>query len=99
EKIVMEPEDQVGGSGVLQHLTPGEAFSLTDLVTLMIIQSDNTATNMLIDVVGIKNVQQAMADIGMVKSTFNRKLMIKPAKFQGNNMITAEDVSIMLEKL
>ena len=99
EKIIMKPEDQVGGSGVLQHLTPNEKISIADLTILMIIQSDNTATNMLIDVVGVENIQQTMEHIGMEKSTFYNKLMIVPADLEGSNKITANDMSIMLNQM
>ena len=52
ERIEMRPSDQVGGSGVLKTLLPGLQPTLYDLATLMIIKSDNTATNMCIDRVG-----------------------------------------------
>src|SRR5699024_286907 len=47
DPLTLKREDIVGGSGVLQHLSPGISLSLYDLIVLMIIQSDNTATNML----------------------------------------------------
>jgi beta-lactamase class A len=52
ERIEMSQSDQVGGSGVLKELNPGIQPTIYDLVMLMIIKSDNTATNMLIDRVG-----------------------------------------------
>lgn len=52
ERIEMVPSDTVLGSGVLRDLMPGLRLSIRDLVTLMVIVSDNTATNMLIDRVG-----------------------------------------------
>jgi beta-lactamase class A len=52
ERLEMEPSDIVRGSGVLRDLGPGLAPTISDLAILMIIVSDNTATNMLIDRVG-----------------------------------------------
>lgn len=52
EEIVLREQDQVTGSGVLKSLSPDRAYTLRDLATLMIIVSDNTATNLLIERLG-----------------------------------------------
>ena len=52
ERLEMQASDIVGGSGVLRELLPGLRPTLTDLAMLMVIVSDNTATNMLIDRLG-----------------------------------------------
>ncbi|RXT02780.1 serine hydrolase [Ammoniphilus sp. CFH 90114] len=97
--VLLKREDLVGGSGVLQHLSPGIQLPVYDLLMLMIIQSDNTATNLLIDLVGTKQVQQTMADLEMLDSQFHRKLMVYPAEIVEKNRITAADVSLLLKKL
>ncbi|GEN32058.1 beta-lactamase class A [Cerasibacillus quisquiliarum] len=92
-------DDLVGGSGVLQHMTPGTNITIHDLITLMIIQSDNTATNILIDLLEVDYIQKIMEDIGMHESEFYNKLMIVPVKRKGANTITAKDVSHLLKQL
>ena len=67
-------EDRTPGSGVMLHLHDGMEFTLRDLVYLMVSISDNTATNMLIDIVGIEQVSATMRDLGMIGSTFSRKM-------------------------
>lgn len=58
--------DIVKGSGILRALTPGCELTIRDLVTLMIIVSDNTATNMLIDLVGgSEPVNRLMRALGL----------------------------------
>ncbi len=52
ERIPLETGDQVGGTGVLKALQPGLEPTLRDLLTLMTIVSDNTATNMVIGRIG-----------------------------------------------
>jgi beta-lactamase class A len=52
ERVEMHESDIVRGSGVLKELSPGLQPTIGDLATLMVIVSDNTATNMLIDRVG-----------------------------------------------
>jgi beta-lactamase class A len=52
ERLAMRASDIVGGSGVLKELMPGLQPTLGDLAMLMVVLSDNTATNMLTDRVG-----------------------------------------------
>ncbi|MGV3465020.1 MAG: serine hydrolase [Heyndrickxia sp.] len=99
DKIVLKREDLVGGSGILQHMTPGISLTIYDYMTLMIIQSDNTATNILIDLVGVEKIQETMSEIGMKNSCFYNKLMTVPVKTAGRNKITAGDMAILLHKL
>src|SRR5688572_18249849 len=50
----------VRGSGILRELTPGLELPIRDVATLMIVISDNIATNMLIDLLGIANVNTTL---------------------------------------
>ncbi len=97
QKITLSQQDLVGGSGVLQHLSPGLEISVHDLLVLMIIQSDNTATNMIIDLVGESTIQQVMQQLGMENSGFYNRLMIIPAERESSNLVTAEDVAKLLK--
>lgn len=97
DQIIQKEEDFVGGSGVLQHLTPGTSLSIKDIVMLMIIQSDNTATNILIDRVGREHIAQTMREVGMEKSTFYNKLMMNNPNPKGFNQITANDIGRLLK--
>jgi len=68
EKVILEKEDQVPGTGVLKDLDPGLEFSLSDLAKLSITISDNTAANILIDRLGIDSINARIRSLGM-KST------------------------------
>lgn len=61
---VVRAEDVVPGSGILKDLTPPLELSLRDLAALMIVLSDNTAANVLIDVVGRDAVNASMRALG-----------------------------------
>lgn len=99
EKLELKKEDLVGGSGVLQHMSPGLKLSVYDLVMLMIVQSDNTATNMLVDLIGKEAIQQTMQRIGLKESRFYNKLMTVPVNREGNNLVTASEMTNMLKKI
>ncbi|WP_126426817.1 serine hydrolase [Brevibacillus marinus] len=99
DRLPVRQEDMVGGAGVLQHLTPGETYPIHDLVTLMIIQSDNTATNILIDHVGRERIRAIMKKAGMQNSRFYNKLMVIPAELEGTNQVTAADMAELFRRL
>jgi len=99
EELVMRAEDVVGGSGVLSALSPNLKLSIYDMVVLMIIESDNTATNLLIDRIGMDTVQRLMGDWGMMNSRIINRLRIIPANVEGTNEITALDVNHFLIQL
>ena len=54
----------VNGSGVMQYLSKGIKLPILDIATLMMIISDNVATNMLIDFLGIEKINKAIENIG-----------------------------------
>lgn len=66
ERLPMQQSDVVGGSGVLKELGAGLQPTLYDLAMLMVIVSDNTATNMLIDRLGgVDRVNETMRAYGL----------------------------------
>lgn len=71
--------DKTDGSGVLLHLHEGLPTTIDDLLYLMISISDNTATNMLIDVAGLEQVNQTMQELGMTNSRLSRPMLGRPA--------------------
>jgi beta-lactamase class A len=58
DPLMLRRADQIGGSGLLQFLIPGLIMPIRDWAFLMMSVSDNLATNVLIDQVGLKNVQE-----------------------------------------
>ncbi|MFC5602838.1 serine hydrolase [Sporosarcina koreensis] len=99
DRLTLRRDDIVGGSGVLQFMTPGIELPIYDLLTLMIIQSDNTATNMLIDLIGMEKIQAVMCGTGMERSEIHHKLMIVQANRLNSNEISASDVTALLTRM
>src|SRR6266568_6231172 len=75
EIMTLKKEDMVPGSGVLtEHFSAGATFALRDAVRLMIVFSDNTATNLVLDHIGIKPVNERMAALGFPETRINSKV-------------------------
>jgi beta-lactamase class A len=85
DRLIVQAEDKVSGSGVLADLSDGESISLRDATTLMIIVSDNTATNLILDHVGGDPVNDYLASLGLERTRVMRKIrgdgtQLKPAQ-------------------
>ncbi|MFD1019806.1 serine hydrolase [Thalassobacillus hwangdonensis] len=90
EPIPMFRSDVVGGAGVIQSLPPRPTYSFQELLTLMMVVSDNTATNILIRDLGIENVQAFIKENDLQGTHLNRNLMDMDAMEAGlDNTITA----------
>lgn len=89
-------DDQVGGSGILKDLTPGIALTIKDLTTLMIVVSDNTATNMLIDLVGLDAVNTSCARLGLADTRLEFKMQRAPEGAPARNRSTPADLGRLM---
>ena len=78
EKLTLKPGDAVGGSGMLHFFDPPITVTLKDVLTMMVIVSDNTATNMAIDRFGVDAVNARVESLGL-KNTHLYKKVMKPA--------------------
>lgn len=100
ETFIVLSEDRQPGCGVLSHLHDGVSAELIDLVTLMIIVSDNTATNMLIRRLGMDAINRTMRDLGLMDSSLNRKLFdAEQAQNNVQNYVSAADMGALLKHL
>ncbi len=101
EFVELKDETKTGGSGILQYLgKPSLSISIKDLCTLMIVLSDNTATNILIDRIGMDSVNKRMESIGLKRTRLNRKMMDSRAVIEGKeNLSTPMEMMSLLEKI
>lgn len=74
ESHVLQAGEMVPGFGVLRSLQPGLMLRLRDLASLMIVVSDNTATNILIDRLGIQPINATIEALGMHQTELQRKM-------------------------
>lgn len=98
DTIVIANFMKTGGDGVLKELNSGHHFTLKELATLMIIVSDNQATNILIDFLGMENINNLGKELGLKETFLERKMMDSEARKKGNDNYTcADDISLLLK--
>ena len=111
QKLELTDHDKVTGTGVLTELSGGDALPIRDLMHLMIVVSDNTATNLILNRIGGNAVNARMAELGLKQTAVMRKIMqTKPegvtdeGKKPGNERwgfgrSCPRDMVVLLEKL
>lgn len=100
EEFTIRPEQKMPSCGALTYLHDGLKVTLRDLCVLMIIVSDNTATNILIDRLGMDSVNRTLRGLGLQKTVLRRRLFDAEASARGvENTITAVETGLLLEKL
>lgn len=74
DELVLTKEKKVGGSGILPEFSEGLRLTLRDAVTLMMVLSDNTATNLVIDTFGADAVNARMESLGLKDTRLMRRV-------------------------
>jgi beta-lactamase class A len=106
EKLTLAKGDAVSGSGVLMFFDAPMQLTLKDVLTMMVIVSDNTATNLAIDRFGVDAINARIAWMGL-KDTHLYKKVMKPAtgpmpadqpKF-GLGKTTAREMATVMERI
>ena len=97
----MQSSDLVADSDIMGGLTPGVTkITLRDLATMMVAVSDNSATNVLIDRVGMENVNAMLDSLGLTHTRLRRKMMDLKAAGEGReNISTPGEMSALLEDI
>jgi len=100
ERITPDPTMHALGSGVIAHLEGPLTLTLRDMATLMMIASDNTATNICIDYAGIDGTNALIQEMGLQKTMLRRKMMDTAATMQEQeNVATPAELIALLALL
>ena len=97
----MRSEDLVPDSSIMGGLTPGiSRITNRDLATMMVAVSDNSATNVLIDRLGMPNVERMLTSLGLKNTHLQRKMMDIAAARQGReNISTPREMMTLLDAI
>ncbi len=100
ETLVLLESQKKGGSGKLKDAPEGSQHTLAALGEAMVTESDNTATQMLTDLLSKEKVQTGATAMGMKGTTVQRDIFDFEAIDAGkDNYITAKDAALFLEQL
>ena len=97
DAYTVEARDLVDGSAIMSGLTPGVTrVTNRDLATFMVAVSDNSATNVLIDRVGMQNVNALLDSLGLHETRLQRKMMDVKAAQEGRENISTPNEMMKL---
>jgi beta-lactamase class A len=108
DKIVLTKTDQVPGSGVLLFFDAPLSLTLKDVLTMMIVMSDNSATNLVIDHLGLENINARIVKLGLKDTYLYKKIFtpitagaVMPAdqKRFGLGKTTAREMASLMSKI
>jgi beta-lactamase class A len=101
EEHTIHRSETVAGDPILYMLGDGTVtLNWRDIATFMVVLSDNSATNMLIDRLGMDNVNAEIARLGLTQTHLRRHMIDLDAARRGNeNVSTPRELSTLLEKL
>jgi beta-lactamase class A len=107
-ELILTKEKKVGGSGILGEFADGLHLTFRDAVTLMMIKSDNTATNLVIDVLTADSVNARMEALGLRETRLMRRVFGGGISAEGRKeenkrfglgRTTPREMVVLLEKL
>ncbi|MDF3838362.1 class A beta-lactamase-related serine hydrolase [Cupriavidus basilensis] len=97
QQLVLDEDERAGGTGILHQLPSVASLSLAELARLMIVLSDNVATNALIGLLGCAGVTQWCRRAGLAASSLQRRMMDAAARDAGlDNFTSAGDAAAAL---
>jgi beta-lactamase class A len=101
ERYVFDQKDALAGDDILARLTPG-VTSLTwrDVAVIMVAVSDNSATNVLIDRLGLAAINRTLDSLGLTSTRLNRRMLdLDAARAGRENLATPKEMVMLLEAI
>ena len=100
DSLTLRRHNRVGGSGSLKWRPDGTKLTVRELLQHMISESDNTATNMLIEAVGMGYLQQEFPKIGLLYTgIYADGMSLKAGRVAHENYTTAREMTMMMDRI
>ena len=99
-RLPLKESDKLPGSGVLQWMRPGRtSYSIRNLIRMMIVLSDNTATKMVIGQVGLEEINHYMQSLGLNGISIVDTTMLNEPPAEAINLSTPQDMARLLLRI
>lgn len=100
ERLTLRRHNRVGGSGSLKWSPDGTRLTIAEILQRMIGESDNTATAMIIERVGLGYIQRQFPQFGLLYTgIYQEGMSIKSGRVQNENYTTAREMTMLMEKI
>lgn len=98
--VALRSSDKLSGSGILKDVRPGAIFTVEELIGFMVYDSDNTATNILTNLVGIDYLNRVFKSLGLKNTSLLRRVADFGLRDRGiENYTTAQDITWLLNQI
>jgi beta-lactamase class A len=96
QRVRFRESDKLEGAGVLRWMKAGQEYTLWNLLRLMITLSDNTATKMAIDAIGLPTINAYLRQSGLKQTIINDPTMLVEPPAPTNNLTSPDDMARLL---
>jgi len=100
QKFVITAKDITSGSGIIKTMPTPVVLTFKEIIEIMIANSDNTATNKIINILGYQYLNNGFREIGLKRTVIKRKMMDFSRRKRGvENYTSASDIVFLLEEI
>lgn len=98
--VTLRNDMKAEGSGIILNQPEGTRYTVKELIDLMMLKSDNTAANIMIDMLGMNKINDRIKALGCINTELNRKMMDQNAINKGiENYVSVDDLCLTFTKL
>lgn len=100
QKFTISAKDIAGGSGIIKTMQHPVVLTFREIIEIMITNSDNTATNKIIDILGYQYLNKEFKELGLKRTVIKRKMMDFSGRKRGiENYTSVSDIVFLLEEI
>jgi beta-lactamase class A len=99
QRLTVLDSDKLEGAGVLRWMKAGQSYTLWNLIRLMITLSDNTATRLVVNALGMQELAAYLKGIGLAQTRISDPTMLVEPPADNNNLTSTDDMAKLLVQI